>query len=91
MIGYRGALRYTREPDLLAVDRAVTARKLPPLARDALAVTLAAQFSVAPLLIGTFGELSLFAPLANLLASGSRISTPTISMIRLTLTMSGYR
>jgi competence protein ComEC len=33
-----------------------------------LAVTLAAQFAVAPVLVGTFGELSLVAPLANLLA-----------------------
>jgi competence protein ComEC len=34
----------------------------------ALAVTLAAQFAVAPILVGTFGELPLVAPLANLLA-----------------------
>jgi competence protein ComEC len=34
----------------------------------ALAVTLAAQFAVAPLLVGTFGELPLVAPLANILA-----------------------
>jgi competence protein ComEC len=41
---------------------------LPNFVSLALAVTLAAQFAVAPLLIGTFGELSLVAPLANLLA-----------------------
>jgi competence protein ComEC len=34
----------------------------------ALAVTLSAQFAVAPILVGTFGELPLVAPLANLLA-----------------------
>jgi len=41
---------------------------LPSFVSLALAVTLAAQFAVAPLLVGTFGELSLVAPLANLLA-----------------------
>jgi competence protein ComEC len=41
---------------------------LPNFVSLALAVTLAAQFAVAPLLIGTFGELSLVAPLGNLLA-----------------------
>lgn len=35
----------------------------------ALAVTLAAQIAVAPVLVGVFGELSLVAPLANLLAA----------------------
>lgn len=34
-----------------------------------LSVTLAAQTGVAPILIGTFGELSLIAPVANLLAA----------------------
>ncbi|MDQ3766482.1 MAG: ComEC/Rec2 family competence protein [Actinomycetota bacterium] len=46
------------------------ARRLPlpgPLSVP-LAVTLAAQAGVAPILIGTFGELSLIAPVANLLA-----------------------
>ena len=42
--------------------------RLPSFISLALAVTLAAQFAVAPLLVGTFGELSLVAPLANLLA-----------------------
>lgn len=42
--------------------------KLPSFVSLALAVTLSAQFAVAPLLVGTFGELSLVAPLANLLA-----------------------
>ena len=41
---------------------------LPSFVSLVLAVTLAAQFAVAPLLVGTFGELSLVAPLANLLA-----------------------
>lgn len=43
-------------------------RWLPALLRLALAATLSAQFAVAPLLIGTFGEFSLMAPLANVLA-----------------------
>lgn len=41
---------------------------LPGFVSLALAVTLAAQFAVAPVLVGTFGELSLVAPLANVLA-----------------------
>lgn len=41
---------------------------LPRLVSLPLAVTLAAQFAVAPVLVGTFGELSLVAPLANPLA-----------------------
>ncbi|MPZ90871.1 MAG: hypothetical protein GEU68_04440 [Actinobacteria bacterium] len=41
---------------------------LPRFVSLPLAVTLAAQFAVAPVLVGTFGELSLVAPLANLLA-----------------------
>lgn len=36
-----------------------------------LAATLAAQIAVAPVLIGVFGELSIVAPLANLLALGA--------------------
>lgn len=43
-------------------------RCLPRFVSLALAVTLAAQFAVAPVLVGTFGELSLVAPIANLLA-----------------------
>ncbi|MEA2497933.1 MAG: competence protein ComEC [Actinomycetota bacterium] len=48
----------------------LTARfhRLPGPLALALAATLAAQLAVAPLLIGTFGELSLIAPLANVLA-----------------------
>ncbi len=42
--------------------------RLPRFVSLPLAVTLAAQFAVAPVLVGTFGELSLVAPLANLLA-----------------------
>ena len=41
---------------------------LPGFVALGLAVTLAAQFAVAPVLVGTFGELSLVAPVANLLA-----------------------
>jgi len=41
---------------------------LPRLVSLPLAVTLAAQFAVAPVLVGTFGEVSLVAPLANLIA-----------------------
>ena len=41
---------------------------LPDFAALGLAATLAAQFAVAPVLVGTFGELSLVAPVANLLA-----------------------
>lgn len=41
---------------------------LPGLLSVPLAVTLAAQAGVAPILIGTFGELSVIAPVANLLA-----------------------
>lgn len=41
---------------------------LPAVLRVPLAVTLAAQAGVAPILIGTFGELSVVAPVANLLA-----------------------
>ena len=43
--------------------------RCPRLVALALAVTLAAQIAVAPVLVGTFGELSLVAPLANLLAA----------------------
>jgi competence protein ComEC len=42
--------------------------RLPDPVAIALAATLSAQAAVAPLLIGIFGELSLVAPLANLLA-----------------------
>jgi len=42
--------------------------RLPRFVSLGLAVTLSAQFAVAPVLIGTFGELSLVAPVANLLA-----------------------
>ncbi len=41
---------------------------LPGFLSVPLAVTLAAQAGVAPVLIGTFGELSMIAPVANLLA-----------------------
>jgi competence protein ComEC len=41
----------------------------PRLVALALAVTLGAQIAVAPVLVGTFGELSVVAPLANLLAA----------------------
>jgi competence protein ComEC len=43
-------------------------RALPGPLRSVLAASLSAQFAVAPLLIGTFGELSLISPLANVLA-----------------------
>ena len=42
---------------------------LPRLIRLPLALTLAAQAAVAPLLLGTFGEISLVAPITNLLAA----------------------
>jgi competence protein ComEC len=42
--------------------------RLPGFVALGLAVALAAQFAVAPVLVGTFGELSLVAPVANLLA-----------------------
>jgi competence protein ComEC len=41
---------------------------MPAPIRVALAATLSAQLAVAPLLVATFGQLSLIAPLANLLA-----------------------
>jgi competence protein ComEC len=44
------------------------AARLPRAAAAALAATLAAQAAVAPLLVGTFGELSIAGPLANSLA-----------------------
>ena len=44
-------------------------RRLPRLVALPLGATLAAQFAVAPLLVGTFGELSLAGPGANLLAA----------------------
>jgi competence protein ComEC len=43
--------------------------RLPALVRLPLAVTLAAQVAVAPLLLGVFGEVSLVAPATNLLAA----------------------
>lgn len=43
-------------------------RFLPRVAALGLAATVAAQAAVAPLLVGTFGELSLAGPVANLLA-----------------------
>ena len=43
-------------------------RVLPRIAALGLAATVAAQVAVAPLLVGTFGQLSLVAPVANLLA-----------------------
>ena len=42
---------------------------LPGLLKVPLSVTLAAQAGVAPVLVGTFGELSVIAPVANLLAA----------------------
>jgi competence protein ComEC len=42
--------------------------RVPRFVALVLGATLAAQFAVAPVLVGTFGELSLVAPLANLLA-----------------------
>lgn len=44
-------------------------RRLPTIVRFPLAVTLPAQLAVAPLLIGTFGEISLVAPMTNLVAA----------------------
>lgn len=43
-------------------------RGLPRIVSVAFGVTLAAQLAVAPLLVGTFGELSLVGPVANLVA-----------------------
>ena len=43
-------------------------RRLPHVVSLAFGVTLAAQVAVAPLLVGTFGELSLVGPVANLVA-----------------------
>jgi competence protein ComEC len=43
-------------------------RHLPRAVSLAFGVTLAAQAAVAPLLVGTFGELSLVGPVANLVA-----------------------
>jgi competence protein ComEC len=43
-------------------------RRLPRAVSLAFGVTLAAQAAVAPLLVGTFGELSLVGPVANLVA-----------------------
>jgi competence protein ComEC len=55
---------------VLWTDRLVRAlATLPPLIALPLAVTLAAQIAVAPLLVLVFGQLSLAAPLANLLAA----------------------
>ncbi len=42
--------------------------RLPPLVRDGLAGSVAAQVAVLPVLAGTFGRISLVAPLANVLA-----------------------
>jgi competence protein ComEC len=42
-----------------------------------LAVTVAAQAAVSPILIGTFGQLSLVAPVANLLAFPA-VAPPTV-------------
>jgi competence protein ComEC len=53
---------------LFAGQLAGRLRHLPRFAALVLAATLAAQFAVAPVLVGTFGELSLVAPVANLLA-----------------------
>ncbi len=43
--------------------------RLPGLLRAPVAITLAAQIAVAPLLIGVFGQLPLVGPLANVLAA----------------------
>jgi competence protein ComEC len=42
--------------------------RLPRVVSLAFGVTIAAQVAVAPLLVGTFGELSLVGPIANLVA-----------------------
>ena len=44
-------------------------RRVPALLRAPIAITLSAQIAVAPLLIIAFGELSLVAPVANVLAA----------------------
>jgi competence protein ComEC len=49
------------------IERAL--RRLPALLRAPVAITLSAQIAVAPLLIITFEELSLVAPVANVLAA----------------------
>ncbi|MGH2370926.1 MAG: ComEC/Rec2 family competence protein, partial [Chloroflexota bacterium] len=46
---------------------AVRMDRLPPMVREALAATLAAQIFVLPVLAGTFGQVSLVAPVANVL------------------------
>lgn len=43
-------------------------RALPRVAALGLGATVAAQLAVAPLLVGTFGQLSLASPVANLMA-----------------------
>lgn len=78
VIAWRPALIYSVGLQLSAAatggivlwTRPVSARlrRLPVPIRVALAATLSAQFAVAPLLIATFGQLSLISPLANLVA-----------------------
>ena len=50
-----------------AIERRL--RRLPAVLRAPVAITLSAQIAVAPLLIVAFGELSLVAPVANVLAA----------------------
>jgi len=53
------------------------AGRLPRVISVPLGVSLGAQLAVAPLLVGTFGELSLVAPVANLLAAPA-VPTATV-------------
>ncbi|MDP9222340.1 MAG: ComEC/Rec2 family competence protein [Actinomycetota bacterium] len=52
-------------------------RRLPRFLALPLAVTVSAQAAVAPILIGTFGQLSLVSPLANLMAFPA-VAPPTV-------------
>ena len=54
---------------------------LPALARLPLAVTASAQFAVLPLLLGAFGESSLVAPVANLLAAAAVVPATALGLI----------
>jgi competence protein ComEC len=53
---------------------------LPPVVTAPLAVTLAAQIAVAPILALVFGQLSLTAPLANLLAAPAVAPTTVLAL-----------
>ena len=54
---------------------------LPSALSTALAATVAAQLAVAPIIVSTFGELSLVAPLANLLAFPAVAPATVLSLV----------